>query len=66
MNTDLYQKAQKCPCLQAVGVKHEPLKLITPQFETPLPPLQVQLKLCKVVSTYIKVCYPLQAKHCTE
>ena len=22
------------------GVKHEPLKLITPQFETPLPPLQ--------------------------
>ncbi|XP_043198177.1 intraflagellar transport protein 52 homolog isoform X2 [Amphibalanus amphitrite] len=23
-----------------LGVKHEPLKLITPQFETPLPPLQ--------------------------
>ena len=24
-----------------LGVKHDPLKLITPQFETPLPPLQV-------------------------
>jgi hypothetical protein len=24
-----------------LGVKHEQLKLITPQFETPLPPLQV-------------------------
>ena len=23
-----------------LNVKHEPLKLITPQFETPLPPLQ--------------------------
>merc|ERR1712080_698699 len=23
-----------------LGVKHEPLRLITPQFETPLPPLQ--------------------------
>jgi len=23
-----------------VGLKHEPLTLITPQFETPLPPLQ--------------------------
>ena len=23
-----------------VGVKHEPLRLITPQFETPLPQLQ--------------------------
>ena len=23
-----------------VNVKHEPLRLITPQFETPLPPLQ--------------------------
>ena len=26
---------------QQVGVKHEPLKLIPPQFETPLPALQV-------------------------
>lgn len=26
---------------QELGVKHEPLKLIPPQFETPLPPLQV-------------------------
>ncbi|XP_037085988.1 intraflagellar transport protein 52 homolog [Pollicipes pollicipes] len=25
---------------EKLGVKHEPLKLITPQFETPLPPLQ--------------------------
>ncbi len=25
---------------EALNVKHEPLKLITPQFETPLPPLQ--------------------------
>jgi len=23
-----------------LGLKHEPLTLITPQFETPLPPLQ--------------------------
>ena len=23
-----------------LGIKHEPLRLITPQFETPLPPLQ--------------------------
>jgi intraflagellar transport protein 52 len=23
-----------------LGVKHEPLRLITPQFETPLPPFQ--------------------------
>ena len=26
-----------------LGIKHEPLRLITPQFETPLPPLQVYL-----------------------
>jgi hypothetical protein len=25
-----------------LGVKHDQLKLITPQFETPLPPLQVR------------------------
>lgn len=25
---------------ETLGVKHEPLRLITPQFETPLPPLQ--------------------------
>ena len=25
---------------EQLGVKHEPLRLITPQFETPLPPLQ--------------------------
>ena len=25
---------------EALGVKHEPLSLIPPQFETPLPPLQ--------------------------
>ena len=29
---------------QLVGVKHEPLKLIPPQFETPLPALQVKGK----------------------
>lgn len=25
----------------ALGVKHEPLRLIAPQFETPFPPLQL-------------------------
>ena len=25
---------------EKLNVKHEPLRLITPQFETPLPPLQ--------------------------
>ena len=27
-----------------LGIKHEPLRLITPQFETPLPPLQVSFQ----------------------
>lgn len=25
---------------EVLGLKHEPLRLITPEFETPLPPLQ--------------------------
>ena len=29
-----------CSAYQQLNVKHEPLQLITPQFETPLPPLQ--------------------------
>ena len=36
-------KNDLAPTVQAyedLSVKHEPLKLITPQFETPLPPLQ--------------------------
>ena len=36
-------KSDLAPLVQAyedLSVKHEPLKLITPQFETPLPPLQ--------------------------
>ena len=28
-----------------LNVKHEPLRLITPQFETPLPPLQAAVSL---------------------
>lgn len=31
-------------------VKHEPLKLIPPQFESPLPPLQPAVSGCLVVS----------------
>ena len=29
-----------CRAFKQLNVKHEPLTLITPQFETPLPPLQ--------------------------
>lgn len=29
-----------CRAFEQLNVKHEPLTLITPQFETPLPPLQ--------------------------
>ena len=35
--TALPRAIQAC---KELGVKHEPLRLITPQFETPLPPLQ--------------------------
>lgn len=34
---------------QQVGVKHETLKLIPPQFETPLPGLQVRCHFLDVV-----------------
>ena len=34
-------------CYEELRVKHEPLQLITPQFETPLPPLQ------PAVSTFV-------------
>jgi intraflagellar transport protein 52 len=36
---------------QDLNVKHEPLRLITPQFETPLPPLQA------AVLVYFSVYY---------
>lgn len=37
-----YLKGLYFPCraYEQLNVKHEPLTLITPQFETPLPPLQ--------------------------
>lgn len=34
-------------CIQAydhLGVKHEPLNLIRPQFESPLPPIQIAVR----------------------
>lgn len=33
-----------------LNVKHEPLRLITPQFETPLPPLQPAVSFCSIYS----------------
>ena len=36
-----------------LGIKHEPLRLITPQFETPLPPLQVRSINLNMVSNYL-------------
>ncbi len=38
ISTSLVPSAIKA--YEELNVKHEPLKLITPQFETPLPPLQ--------------------------
>ena len=38
ISTSLVPSAIKA--YEQLGVKHEPLRLITPQFETPLPPLQ--------------------------
>lgn len=38
MNTNLVPKALKL--YEEVGMKHEPLKIITPKFEAPYPPLQ--------------------------
>lgn len=38
MNTNLVPEALKL--YEELGVKHEPLKLITPKFEAPYPPLQ--------------------------
>jgi intraflagellar transport protein 52 len=32
--------AKTLKSFETLGVKHEPLRLIVPQFETPLPPLQ--------------------------
>jgi hypothetical protein len=38
MDMKVLPKALKA--FETLGVKHESLRLITPQFETPLPPLQ--------------------------
>ena len=45
-----------------INVKHEPLRLITPQFETPLPPLQAAVILhCNTVYCFyvnkVVVCF---------
>ena len=55
---------------QELGVKHEPLKLIPPQFETPLPALQVNqstaLKFESSVSGLLKItggCVPATISH---
>ena len=44
-----------------LGLKHEPLRLITPQFETPLPPLQVNRvalsgRPASLKKTHRKIC----------
>ena len=49
----------KMPCIfsmyDTLNVKHEPLTLITPEFETPLPPLQPAVSNNKPRKTVLKV-----------
>ena len=40
---------------ETLGVKHEPLRLITPQFETPLPSLQAAVSLYKNYALCLKL-----------
>lgn len=43
-------------CIKAyevLGVKHEPLTLIPPHFETPLPPMQASVRLLLLHYKYI-------------
>ena len=52
---------RKCtlPCCRAseeLGVKHEQLTLIPPQFETPLPPLQPAVSVCVCVRVCVHAC----------
>lgn len=64
-NQNLYSVNMDCvpQVLQAyeeLGVKHEPLRLIPPQFESPLPPLQA------AVSTFIYFVNKQNRRICIE
>jgi len=47
LNTNLVKDAIEA--YELLGVKHEPLKLIAPQFEAPLPPLQAAVSTVGVL-----------------
>ena len=45
-----------CRASEELGVKHEQLTLIPPQFETPLPPLQPAVCVRACVRVCVRVC----------
>lgn len=47
-----------------LNVKHEPLRLITPQFEAPLPSLQPAVSLFKLSSYNIISCTSIVLIEC--